>query len=732
MKINLGNHNINIDTKKIEKQAKKIGKQVVQTVENAPMKVKRAALIATFLLPTIGVINKCTEQEKDPNIIEIVDEPTNVDDRENFLKTKEPTFHIVEPREGAYAIAKKYNVSDRRVLHENGLSPNDIIHPGDTILIPKSYTVKDIENLEDVAKLTGLSDEYLETLRNFEKVFYEIKNDSQGNPTIGIGHWVQSYEKRKYKDGINDEQIYTLLGQDLLNTELDIKTKIPDEIFDKLPSHLREAVIDLGFNKGPGAVTDNKKLVEALNSGDYVTAIANLNQDYSIKKDKKGKTYNKPASGLSKRRLYDMSHASKIFKNGIPDKIMDSAKEVYARGLVYMEQEYERGEIEEKAYPNVVAEYKALAYEWFDGKIGEKDSSKVAVQNSTQSKSDVKENNEIKPATTTKPTKATSSSGNKVTKLSTWSEYCNQMQNPIVDKNTKVKTPKNGYQTSWTAENLRKSCINDAKNKAKEKFKKYCEKNKIKYSEKILDLSAFDRIPYPVVDKNGTIIVDHTKILKPQKPNGKTIIINPGHGGYNTRNGLFDVGAYFFSKRDNGKYGPVLEYEKMAKYGDVAAKKLQQAGYEVVLTTGGHLYTFNDHKSFKKITDALTSGKFDGKKRDVKNIAFLSFHADETGDPNVKGAGVCYDYRHTKYDKKFAEVMNNSLNKGDWISSKTIERGRRKDGLQQLYQTENIPSLLLEVDYLNGKHSSNLESADYRTQFIDQVVAGLNDYYNFK
>lgn len=731
MKINLGGHSINIDTKKIKNQAKKAHKNIAEVVEKAPVKAKRAAIIATFLLPTIGIVNKCANTEKDPNDIEIVDKPITVDEREKFLEIKESTFDIVKPREGAYAVGKRHNVSDRRILHANNLSAKDIVHPGDTLFVPKSYVVKNIENLEDIGKLTGLSDEYLETLRDFEKVFYNIENDSQGNPTIGIGHWVQSHEKKNFKNGLNDKQIYNLLGQDLINIELDVKTKIPDEIFDKMPSHLREAVLDLAFNKGPGAVIDNKKLCDALNAEDYVTAIANLNQDYSIKKLNNGKTVKKYSSGLSKRRLYDISHASQIFKNGMPDKILASAKEVYEKGLTYMEEEAKNGEIKKEAYPNVLAEYKNLAYEWFDGKIGEKSDKKTNVKNDTKIETAANENNTVKQEVATKPAKTTNISGNKINSISTWSEYCTQMQNPLVTKDAKVKTPQNRTK-SWTAEELRNSCIKGAKKEAKEKFQKYCKKNGIKYNEKDLDLSAFDRIPYPVIDKAGNIIVDHTKILKPQKPNGKTVIINPGHGGYNSRNGLFDVGAYYFSKRKNNKYGPVIEYEKMIEYGDQTAKKLQQAGYEVVLTTGGHLYTFNDNKSFTKIVDSLINGKFDGKKRNTQNVVFLSFHADETPDPKVKGAGVCYDYRHTKYDKKFAEIMNNNLNKGAWIISKTIERGKNKDGLQQLYQTEHIPSLLLEVDYLNGKHSSNLESSGYRTQFIDQVLAGLNDYYNIK
>ena len=115
------------------------------------------------------------------------------------------------------------------------------------------------------------------------------------------------------------------MGTDLLNCDLDLRTGIDAKAYDEMPAKLKESVIDLAFNKGVGAVLNNKALVDALNSRDYVTAIANLNQDYSVVKNKKGDIVHKPASGLSKRRLYEIANACEIFKNGYPSKILNSA-----------------------------------------------------------------------------------------------------------------------------------------------------------------------------------------------------------------------------------------------------------------------------------------------------------------------------------------------------------------------------------------------------------------------
>ena len=151
-----------------------------------------------------------------------------------------------------------------------------------------------------------------------------------------------------------------------------------------MPSKLKESVFDLAFNKGIGAISDNENLLNALNEQDYPAAVANLTQDYSVVTNAKGEKVKKPAAGLSKRRLYNIANASEIFKNGMPDVVAISATEVYNRGLKYLEEEKNRGEISSSAYENVVKEYKNLAYEWTDGKLGEK--GEVSVKKSRQNR----------------------------------------------------------------------------------------------------------------------------------------------------------------------------------------------------------------------------------------------------------------------------------------------------------------------------------------------------------
>lgn len=64
--------------------------------------------------------------------------------------------------------------------------------------------------------------------------------------------------------------------------------------------------------------------------------------------EKDGKTLKKFLSGLDKRRLFEISHASNIYKGKIPDEIINSAQKVYQRGLYFMSIETANGLIKKR------------------------------------------------------------------------------------------------------------------------------------------------------------------------------------------------------------------------------------------------------------------------------------------------------------------------------------------------------------------------------------------------
>lgn len=69
--------------------------------------------------------------------------------------------YVVQKGDNMYAIARNYGISPSELIKLNGLNPNDIIYPGDEILIPKEstgfYVTENGDTLSKVTSALGLS-----------------------------------------------------------------------------------------------------------------------------------------------------------------------------------------------------------------------------------------------------------------------------------------------------------------------------------------------------------------------------------------------------------------------------------------------------------------------------------------------------------------------------------------------------------------------------------------------
>jgi len=251
-------------------------------------------------------------------------------------------------------------------------------------------------------------------------------------------------------------------------------------------------------------------------------------------------------------------------------------------------------------------------------------------------------------------------------------------------------------------------------------------------------MSPLKRIPKPVLDSNGNIVPYVSDLLPPTgKPNGKVIILNSGHGGYNPNNGVFDVGSYSFVKKQNGKYAPHLEYEKVQPYVNDMADKLRAQGYAVVITQGSFV-AYSNTKALSHLYSDLESGaKAGGHKYSKQDMAFISFHADssELQDDNNDLSSVCYRPGYSA-TKELADSINNNLNhyEGTWVKSELAQRVPGTNGVYILNEsTPQIPTVLLETAHINGvKGRANLDSYQFRQQFLDSTLLGLNAYFGIE
>lgn len=245
-----------------------------------------------------------------------------------------------------------------------------------------------------------------------------------------------------------------------------------------------------------------------------------------------------------------------------------------------------------------------------------------------------------------------------------------------------------------------------------------------------VNISTISR-PFPNVDKSGKI--DNTPKVtefKPTgKPNGKVILLNEGHGGFT--GSAFDGGAYSFQERPKGSntYYPIEEFQIVKPYSRDLTKKLQAKGYTVV-TFAGEVTNMANRQLVQKLTAKYT------KKFGQNNAMLISLHSDSGSS---KGSGVLYDKRDAK-DTALATSINRALNKQSWISAKPAERPyeevdtktKQKKLTHSLYvltKSHGIPSNLLEIEYLGGVRSLNLTSSDYRKQFVNGTLEGIENYF---
>lgn len=245
-----------------------------------------------------------------------------------------------------------------------------------------------------------------------------------------------------------------------------------------------------------------------------------------------------------------------------------------------------------------------------------------------------------------------------------------------------------------------------------------------------VDISTISR-PFPNVDKSGKI--DNTPKVTEFKPtgksNGKVILLNEGHGGFT--GSAFDGGAYSFQEKPKGSntYYPIEEFQIVKPYSRDLTKKLQAKGYTVV-TFAGEVTNMANRQLVQKLTAKYT------KKFGQNNAMLISLHSDSG---TSKGSGVLYDKRDAK-DTALATSINRALNKQSWISAKPAERPyeevdtktKQKKLTHSLYvltKSHGIPSNLLEIEYLGGVRSLNLTSSDYRKQFVNGTLEGIENYF---
>jgi N-acetylmuramoyl-L-alanine amidase len=175
---------------------------------------------------------------------------------------------------------------------------------------------------------------------------------------------------------------------------------------------------------------------------------------------------------------------------------------------------------------------------------------------------------------------------------------------------------------------------------------------------------------------------------------GKTIVLDPGHGGK-------DCGATSI----DGTHEKALTLET-AK---VVKKKLEDAGANVIMTR-----TTDTFIPLEKRAAISNQNQAD---------AFISFHYNWSNDLSVNGITNFY-YQKSK-DRSLASDLLNEIVKATKISN----IGTRFDDLSVL-RNNLQPSTLIELGFLSSKQDNPIiESSTYRKEVAQGVYLGLLDYF---
>lgn len=191
---------------------------------------------------------------------------------------------------------------------------------------------------------------------------------------------------------------------------------------------------------------------------------------------------------------------------------------------------------------------------------------------------------------------------------------------------------------------------------------------------------------------------------------GKTIIIDPGHGG-------IDGGAVGIGK--------TLEKDLNLKLSKELAAALEKEGYKVILTRKDDTLSCDDGESLKSKKRADTKNRLRIADENPDAL-FISIHMNYFEDSSAKGSQVFYSIKNPE-SRKFASLLKMNLQK--YVSS---DNNRDiKEAYPSIYIMKNTKNtaVLLECGFISNREEEKLlNREEYRNKIITAIICTLKDY----
>jgi N-acetylmuramoyl-L-alanine amidase len=212
--------------------------------------------------------------------------------------------------------------------------------------------------------------------------------------------------------------------------------------------------------------------------------------------------------------------------------------------------------------------------------------------------------------------------------------------------------------------------------------------------------------PVPNYDPAKEVIVNPFQGIPANALSGKTILIDPGHGG-----------------PDTGAIGPNRTYEKSNNLAIALALNdiLKQAGAKTILTR------------YKDISPAANYSEIEDLQARV-NIAnltkadiFISIHNDASQKPEIQGTSTYYSEDNPQ--KLESVHLANSIQSAAIDTLGTTNR-RLKEAPFYVLRNTTMPAILLETAFISNPYEeARLQNPTFRKNVATAIFQGIYNYY---
>lgn len=211
--------------------------------------------------------------------------------------------------------------------------------------------------------------------------------------------------------------------------------------------------------------------------------------------------------------------------------------------------------------------------------------------------------------------------------------------------------------------------------------------------------------------------------------NGKVIILNSGHGGYQQNNGYFDPGTVLSVKNAEGKEMPIEEWRVAQSFVDKLSDELRSRGANVIFVSGA---VKNGGMAKQHYLENLIAGKKGSDEvrelisdTDKSDMLFLSVHVESAKErPDSRMCTVRYS---KDIDKELSDNISKHLKKGFMALTPDVTH----DNLYVNKATKGVTSSLLEIGNIaNGDITNSLLSSYDQKKYMKCVADAIEETMN--